>query len=175
MMLRLLILFFFFTIPAFGNDNSDELFNFSKKQEESLVVKAVASDLIVLEDGRRVKLIGVDSAGAAPHKYVKYDDKGRVIEEPEEPTISLEEQALTYAQELLENKRVRLEYDVDARDPHGYLYAYVFLSDGRMANTELLRMGFVKLRIIPPNVKYEDRFREAYQEAKKEKRGLEGE
>ena len=139
-----------------------------------MVVKVVASDLIVLEDGRRVRLIGVESAGLPPRKYVKYDDKGRVIEEPEEPTISLEEQALTYAQELLENKKVRLEYDVDAMD-HGYLCAYVYLSDGRMANVELLRMGFVKLRIIPPNVKYEDKLRAAYQEAKKEKRGLEDE
>jgi micrococcal nuclease len=75
---------------------------------------------------------------------------------------------------LLENKKVRLEYDVDAGDTSGYLYAYVYLPDGRMANEELLRMGFVKLRIIPPNVKYEDRLNLAYQEAKKEKRGLEG-
>lgn len=175
MILRLLIAILFLSVPCWGSDNSDDLFNFSKKQEEALVVKVVASDLIVLEDGRRVRLIGVESAGVAPHKYVKYDDKGRVIEEPEEPTISLQEQALTYAQELLENKKVRLEYDVDAGDTHGYLNAYVYLADGRMANVELLRMGFVKLRIIPPNVRYEDKFRAAYQEAKKEKRGLEDE
>jgi micrococcal nuclease len=82
---------------------------------------------------------------------------------------------LTYAQDLQENKKVRLEYDVDAGDTSsGYLYAYVYLPDGRMANVELLRMGFVKLRIIAPNVKYEDKLRVAYQEAKKEKRGLEG-
>ena len=166
---------FFLSAPAWGNDNSDDLFNFSKKQDEALVVKVVASDLIVLEDGRRVKLIGIESAGAPPHQYVKYDDKGHVIEQPVEPTISLQEQALTYAQELLENKKVRLEYDVDAGDTSGYLYAYVYLPDGRMANVELLRMGFVKLRIVPPNVKYEDKFRMAYQEAKKEKRGLEDE
>ena len=140
-----------------------------------MVVKVFASDLIVLEDGRHIKLIGIESAGPPPHKPVKYDDKGRVIEQPEEPTISLEEQALTYAQELLENKKVRLEYDVDAGETSsGYLYAYVYLPDGRMANVELLRMGFVKLRIIPPNVKYEDKLSAAYQEAKKEKRGLEG-
>ena len=160
---------------AWGDDNNDDLFNFSKKQEESLVVKVVASDLIVLEDGRHVKLIGVESAGAPRRQYVKYDEKGHVIEEPVEPTISLQEQALTYAQELLENKKVRLEYDVDARDASGYLYAYVYLPDGRMANTELLRMGFVKLRTIVPNVKYEDKFNAAYQEAKREKRGLEDE
>lgn len=174
MILRLLLVIFFFSPPAWGN-NSDDFFNYSKKQDEALVVKVVASDLIVLEDGRRVKLIGIKSAGGPPRKKVKYDDKGRVIEEPEEPTIPLEEQALMYAQDLLENKKVRLEYDVDAGSTSGYLYAYVYLPDGRMANVELLRMGFVKLKIIPPNVKYEDKFSAAYRQAKNQKRGLEGE
>ena len=54
--------------------------------------------------------------GPPPRQYVKYDEKGHVIEEPEEPTIPLQEQALTYAQDLLENKKVKLEYDVDAGD-----------------------------------------------------------
>ncbi len=87
---------------------------FPKSRIRALVVKVAASDLIVLEDGRHVKLIGVESAGKPPVKFVKYDEKGHVIEEPEEPTIPLQEQALTYAQDLLENKKVRLEYDVDA-------------------------------------------------------------
>jgi len=175
MILRILLIIFLFSAPVWAGDNNDDLFNFSKIQQEALVVKVVASDLIVLEDGRHIKLIGVESAGRPAHQYAKYDDKGHVIEEPEEPTIPLEEQALTYAQELLENKKVRLEFDVDAGDSSsGYLYAYVYLPDGRMANEELLRMGFVKLRIIPPNVKHEDKLRTAYQQAKKEKRGLEG-
>jgi len=162
-------------LPCRSADNSNDLFNSFNKQSEALVVKVVTSDMIVLEDGRRVKLIGIESAGLPPRHYAKFDDKGRVIEEPEEPTIPLEEQALTYAQNLLENKKVKLEYDVDSRDSKGYLYAYVYLPDGRMANAELLRMGFVKLRIIPPNIKYEERLNTAYQEAKREKRGLEGE
>src|ERR1700728_330248 len=95
---RLLLLIFFFSTPCWAADNSDDLFNFSKKQEEVLVVKVVASDLIVLEDGRRIKLIGIESAGLPPRPYVKYDDKGHVIEEPVEPTIPLQEQALAYAQ-----------------------------------------------------------------------------
>ena len=176
MIIRLLIMIFFLSAQAWADDNSDDLFNFSKKQDEALVVKVVASDLIVLEDGRRVKLIGIESMGPPPRIPVKYDDKGHVIEEPVEPTIPLEEQALTYAQDLMENKKVKLEYDVDGGDTHsGYLNAYVYLPDGRMANAELLRMGFVKFRSILPNVKYEERLRSAYQEAKKEKRGLEGE
>jgi len=175
MIVRLLLMVLFFSAPAWGSDNGDDLFNYSKKQDEALVVKVIASDLIVLEDGRHVKLIGIESMGPVPYVPIKYDDKGHVIEEPVEPTISLQEQALTYARDLLENKKVKLEYDVDAGDTQGDLNAYVYLPDGRMANAELLRMGFVKFRSVPPNVKYEERFREAYQEAKKEKRGLEGE
>jgi endonuclease YncB( thermonuclease family) len=175
MILRLLLMFFWLTLPCWGNENSDELFNSFNKQAEALVVKVVSSDLIVLEDGRRIKLIGIESAGPPPRHYAKFDEKGHVIEEPEEPTIPLEEQALTYAQNLLENKKVKLEYDVDARGARGYLYAYVYLPDGRMANTELLRMGFVKLKVVAPNVKYEGRLDMAYQEAKREKRGLESE
>jgi len=173
--MRLLLMILLLTVPALANDNSDDLFNFSKRTEEVLVVKVIASDLIVLEDGRHVRLIGVESAGLPPRPYAKYDDKGHLIEEPVEPTIPIQEQALTYAQELLENKKVKLEFDVDASDTSGYLYAYVYLPDGKMANEELLRMGFVKLRIVPPNIKYEDQLRMAYQEAKKEKRGLEDE
>src|SRR5665213_3257580 len=120
MIFRLLLLMILSVCgPSWAADNSDDLFNFSKRQDEALVVKVVASDLIVLEDGRHVRMIGVESAGRPPHKYVKYDEKGHVIEEPEEPTIPLEEQALTYAQDLLENKKVRLEYDVDATDRSG--------------------------------------------------------
>ena len=175
MILRLLLMVFLLSAPAWGSDNNDDLFNFSKKQPEALVVKVLTSDLIVLEDGRHIKLIGIESAGPPPRKFVKYDEKGHVIEVPEEPTIPLQEQALSYAQELLENKKVKLEFDVDAGDTgSGYLYAYVYLHDGRMANAELLRMGFVKLRIVAPNVKYEDKLDAAYQEAKREKRGLEG-
>jgi len=175
MILRLLLILYFLSIPAWGSDNSDDLFNSSKKQDQALVVKVLASDLIVLEDGRHIKLIGIESLGPVHHKLVKFDEKGHVIEEPVEPTIPLEEQALTYAQDLLENKKVTLEYGADAGDTSsGYLYAYVYLPDGRMANAEMLRMGFVKLRTILPNVKYEDKLDAAYQEAKKEKRGLEG-
>ncbi|MBF0510703.1 MAG: hypothetical protein HQL13_00065, partial [Candidatus Omnitrophica bacterium] len=103
MILRLLLIIFFFggNIWARAEDLNDDLFNYSKKHDEALVVKVIASDMIVLEDGRHVHLIGVESLGEPPAKMVKYDEKGHVIELPEEPTISLQEQAYAYAQELL--------------------------------------------------------------------------
>ncbi len=177
MILRILMMLILSMSPALAQERVDDLLNFSKKQQEGLVVKVVNSNVIVLEDGQRVKLIGTESAGPPPRKYIERDEHGIVIEstQDKEVAIPLEEQAITYAQDLLEGKKVKLEYDVESRSPEGYVYAYVSLADGRMANTELLRMGFVYLKIVPPNLKYADQMRAAYQEAKKEQRGFLGE
>lgn len=159
-----------FILPAHAE--IDPLFNFSKKYEQALVVKVTNSDALILEDGRRIKLIGVESAGLPEKKYAERDKNGMIIEEPEQPDISLEEQAITYAQDLMEGKKVRLEFDVESIDRDGKQLAYVFLADGRLANAEMLRQGFVYLKIRPPNVKFEKDLRAAYQEGKREQRGF---
>lgn len=174
-MLKALLLMFLIFIPSFVNAKEDggALFHTNHMNEEVLVLKVVASDTIVLENGQRIKLLGIDSFGPAPHRKIEYDNKGRPIEDKEiEPTISLEEQAIAYAQNLMEGKKVKLEYDLEARDEKGNKIAYVYLSSGSMANVELLRQGFVRLRIRPPNVKHEALFKKAYQEARKEQRGF---
>jgi len=172
--LFLFVSVFLFSPFPVGAGNVDDLINFSKKQEEGLIVKVVNTDLVVLENGHRLKLIGVESAGPPARKYVKFDKNGIPIEEKEGATISLEEQALAYAQEIMEGKKVKIEYDVESIDPEGHRFAYVHLPDGRMANTELLRQGFVYLKIRPPNVKHAAELRTAYQEAKREQRGFLG-
>ncbi|MDE1920400.1 MAG: thermonuclease family protein [Candidatus Omnitrophica bacterium] len=172
MIFRSLVIFLLLGAVCRADDN---LFNYSNRTQEALVVKVVAPDLIVLEDGRRVKLIGIESLGTPPPPPVKYDAKGRVIELPQPPTIPLQEQAYVFARHLMENKKVKLEYDVDPGDTNGYTNAYVYLPDGRMANAVLLRMGFVKLSIVVPNVKYEGKLRAAYRQARQEKRGVQDE
>src|SRR3989338_6188547 len=150
----------FIPFPAWGQ-HVDDLIHFSKKQEEGLIVKVVNTDLVVLENGRRLKLIGIESAGLPPKKYVKFDKNGIPIEEKEEATIPLEEQALTYAQEIMEGKKIKIEHDIESIDPEGHRLAYVYLPGGRMANAELLRQGFVYLKIRPPNIRHADQLRAA--------------
>lgn len=149
-----------------------DTFGSQQQIKESTIVKVIKADTVILENGMRIKLIGVESFGNAPKRFVKYDEKGRLIEAPIDPNIPLEEQALYFAQNLLENKRVRLEYDVDALDENHERQAYVFYDHDTLANAELLRLGFVQLKIRPPNVKYVNELREAYQEARKEQRGF---
>lgn len=159
------------SIPV--NAQVDELIQTGSKIKEALVLKVISSDTVVLEKGERIKLIGVDSYGPPPRPKIEYDQSGKPIENTYvEPMVSLEEQAFIIAQDLMENKKVTLEFDVAARDERGNKVAYVYLPDGRMANAELLRQGLVRLRIRPPNVRHEDLLRKAYQEARKEQRGF---
>lgn len=175
MLFRVFLFLIYLYFPAFCYAQEPLFVSFSNKQVQGLVVKVVDADKIVLENGQRIQLIGIESLGLPARKYVQRDKDGNVIEEFEDDlSISIEEQALTFAQELLENKRVRLEFDAEHRSPQGYIYAYVFLADGSMANVDLLKMGFVDLSLTPPNLKYADKLRAAYQEAREEKRGILG-
>jgi micrococcal nuclease len=69
---------------------------------------------------------------------------------------------------------ITIEFDVQERDRYKRLLGYVYLSNGNMLNEEIVKAGYASVMTIPPNVKYKDRFLIAYQEARKDKRGLWG-
>ncbi len=58
------------------------------------------------------------------------------------------------------------------RDRYGRLLGYVFLSNGKMLNEEIVKAGYAIVMTIPPNVKHQDRFLRAYKQARERKRGL---
>jgi micrococcal nuclease len=70
---------------------------------------------------------------------------------------------------------ITIELDVQERDRYGRILGYVYLSNGKMLNEEIVKAGYAVIMTIPPNVKYKERFLKAYQEARKSKRGLWGE
>jgi len=77
--------------------------------------------------------------------------------------------------ELVLNRRVRLETDVESRDRFGRLLAYVWLEDGgepTMVNETLLRKGFAMIFTIPPNLRYTALFRKAFADARETREGL---
>jgi micrococcal nuclease len=73
---------------------------------------------------------------------------------------------------LPKNGKFRIEYDVEKRDKYGRLLGYVFLSDGRMLNEELVKAGLAYLFPTEKNVKYKKRLLAALAEAKKYRRGI---
>ena len=52
------------------------------------------------------------------------------------------------------------------------ILGYVYLSNGKMLNEEIVKAGYAMIMTIPPNVKYKDVFSSAYKQARERKRGL---
>ncbi len=67
---------------------------------------------------------------------------------------------------------ITIEFDVQQRDRYGRLLGYVYLSNGKMLNEEIVKAGYANVMTIQPNVKYQDRFLRAYKQARERKRGL---
>jgi micrococcal nuclease len=119
--------------------------------------RVIDGDTFVLENGERVRLIGVDTPETAhPSKEI-------------EPFA---EEASEFAKSMLEGKKVRLEFDVRKRDRYGRLLAYVYLQDGTFVNAELVRQGYAHAATYPPNVRHAEEFRQWEKEARNKKRGL---
>ena len=67
---------------------------------------------------------------------------------------------------------VNIEFDIRPRDQYGRLLGYVYLSNGKMLNEEIIKAGYASVLTYPPNVKYQERFLKAFKEARESKKGL---
>jgi len=124
------------------------------------VARVVDGDTIVLANGERIRYIGIDTPETKhPNKPVQYFGK----------------EASEANRGLVEGKIVRLEYDVQRTDRYGRTLAYVYLQDGTFVNAWLVENGYAHVSTYPPNVRYQDRFRELEQKAREAKTGLWGE
>lgn len=77
-----------------------------------------------------------------------------------------------FANSMLNGERVRLEFDEERLDPYHRTLAYVYLDDGRMINVVLVRRGFARVTIYPPNDRYQARLRAAEDAARNRGAGL---
>jgi endonuclease YncB( thermonuclease family) len=134
----------------------------------------LSADRIELKNREMIKLIGLKAPHAPKKKKIRRNNHNFIIEDTS-PFITIEEKAFSFAKEFLENKLVRIEFDKQKKDEDFHTLAYVFLvDDNTFVNAEILRQGYANLHIQPPNTKYADELRNAYKEARKEKRGLQG-
>lgn len=146
--------------------------NAAAKDELFYVQRVVDGDTLKLSDGRRVRLIGVDTPEVHySNKLARDAEKSRkdikVIQ-------SLGRKSSEFTTNLCLGKKVRLEFDVEKRDRYRRLLAYVYLEDGTFVNARILEDGFGQVMTIPPNVKYSDYFLKLQGEARKNNRGLWG-
>jgi micrococcal nuclease len=137
------------------------------------VKRSVDGDTLQLESGERVRLIGIDTPEV--HESNKLSRDSRRTQQDKNTIKKLGRRAWEFTRNLVEGKRVSLEFDVEKYDRYGRLLAYVYLKDGTFVNAEIVKQGYASLLTIPPNVKYADLFLQLYQEARLNKRGLWGE
>lgn len=79
------------------------------------------------------------------------------------------EEAFQANRKMVENRKVKLEFDVEQRDQYGRLLAYVYTEDGIMVNEWLVANGYAKTVVFPPNVRYVDRFKHLEKKLKNKK------
>ena len=88
------------------------------------------------------------------------------------PAEPYNHEATAYTSNLIADQTVDVEYDVQTTDQWGRHLVYVYLSDGRMLNEEILKAGWAQLATYPPNIRYVNRFRSALHIAREQNKGI---
>ncbi|MCU0306797.1 MAG: thermonuclease family protein [Thermoleophilia bacterium] len=122
------------------------------------VDRVVDGDTLIA-DGRRVRLIGIDTPESA---------------DPRQAVECYGREAAAFARRLLPpGTTVRLERDVEARDRFGRDLAYVHrVRDDLFVNAELVRQGYATPFTVPPNDRLATTFVRLAGEARTAGRGL---
>jgi micrococcal nuclease len=116
------------------------------------IARIVDGDTFHCADGRKVRLIGIDSP------ELRQGTAGRDARE-------------ALRRLLPEGGTIRLEGDAASRDRWGRTLAYAW-SGGRLINEAMVRGGWAMLYTVPPNVKYVRRLERAQNEARARSAGL---
>jgi len=101
---------------------------------EVLATKVIDGDTIIVEGGYNVRLLGIDA-----------DEKG----------YPCYEDAKTRLEELVLNKKIRLEKDITDIDQYKRCLRYVFLGEQNIG-LELVKEGLAIARFYEPDVKYKE-------------------
>src|SRR5882672_9917790 len=90
------------------------------------VTRVIEPNLLQLEDGSRVALLGIELPG-----------------EPDPTSDRFAREALAFSKGLMEGRKVRLEYEsADSANNSNQHLAYVYLQDGTLVNAEVLKKGY---------------------------------
>lgn len=88
------------------------------------------------------------------------------------PVQEFGREASKFTKSKILNKNVKLVFGTGLKDKYGRLLAYVVLKDGIFLNAQLVRNGYARAEIIPPNIELADYFYKLEQKAVEEKKGL---
>jgi micrococcal nuclease len=120
------------------------------------VKRVIDGDTLLLINGERVRLIGVNTPETKhPQKPVEYFGK----------------EAHLFTKQMVDGKEARFEFEKQKRDRYGRLLAYVYLLNGTFLNAEIIKQGYGKA-YTRFRFKYMEEFRRYEREARQNRRGL---
>ena len=131
----------------------------TSSSERVQVVYVYDGDTVKLSDGRRLRIIGINTA-----------ELGN-----EDPTTEpLANEARARLQELIDknNKTLLLQYDAQHKDHYGRLLAHVFTESGDNVASMLLQRGLATTLVVPPNTWGMDCYQRLENDARIDRRGL---
>ncbi len=136
-------------------------FGKSYEYKDILIKRVIDGDTVELENGERVRLIGVDTPEI-------YDER--------KPVMYFAQEASNFTKRMAEGKKVRLEFDenneyLKHKDKYGRTLAYIYLEDGTFLNAEIIKQGYGFAYTKFP-FKYMEELRKYQQEAMENERGL---
>lgn len=126
------------------------------KEYEYLVTKVIDGDTIEVNHNQKVRMIGIDTPETV---------------DPRRPDQCFGKEASQKTKELLEGRIIRLEKDISETDSFNRLLRYVYIND-TFINETLVRDGYAKVASFPPDIKFQELFRQAETEARENQRGL---
>lgn len=100
---------------------------------EAVVDRVIDGDTVVLTTGERVRYLGIDTPEITGGKDECYGAEAAGLN-----------------RQLVDGKRISLEYDVECEDRYGRLLAWIEV-EGRDVNGLLVERGLACVLIIPPN------------------------
>lgn len=123
------------------------------------VKKVYDGDTVELTDGRKIRLLGVDTPEV------------RHRSNPAQPGG---DEAREWLRRKLENRSVRLVTDEEKTDKYGRVLAHLFTDGNDHINLQLVAQGFAHLSVYPPNLLFVGELQKAEQKAEDSKSGIWG-
>jgi endonuclease YncB( thermonuclease family) len=152
--LRVLLVFFTAADPSHASTCPAE-----RTTERVQVIHVTDGDTIKLTDGRRLRLIGINTPE---------------ISHAGQSSQALAGQARSALVALLDryNRTLNLQYGKQPRDHYGRLLAHAFLDDGTNVSASLLEQGLATALVVPPNTWARSCYATIEATARKQQRGL---
>ncbi|MBU4306178.1 MAG: thermonuclease family protein [Candidatus Omnitrophica bacterium] len=136
----------------------------NKEQYYNIQVKEVLEgDTLLLENGKQLKLLGVDTP--ENQKCTKLLSDAKLSGIQTEVLEVMANEALQFTRNMVEGKRICVEFEETQADRYGTLLGYVYIiGEDVFLNAEIIKQGYTPLVNLALCLRYQDLFKELHED-----------